>query len=157
MLGSNRQPIQVVSVALLALSLIVVAGCWSGGSYSAGTMPGKRSGVGQDAASNLRQGHVSNKPQRRAIGRIDDALLGKTVAVEGEVVQQCPAAGCWFRVRDGSGELFVDLNPAGLRLKQKRVGQRVRVTGRLAKIGNQYLLEATAVEFGSDAKADRRP
>ncbi|MBI1900455.1 MAG: hypothetical protein HYS13_04975 [Planctomycetia bacterium] len=82
-----------------------------------------------------------------AAGSLTDDLVGKTLTVDGEIVQQCPSVGCWFRLKDGTGELFVDLNPAGLRLKDKRVGQQARVTGRLAKIGKQFRLEARFVEF----------
>jgi hypothetical protein len=74
------------------------------------------------------------------------------VAVEGEIVQQCPATGCWFRVKDDVGDAFVDLNPAKLRLQEKRVGQHAKVTGRVVKLGGQFRLEAQHVEFTPEKK-----
>lgn len=76
-----------------------------------------------------------------------DEKVGQTVAVEGEIVQQCPASGCWFRMKDDVGEVFVDLAPAKLRLLEKREGQHVKVTGRVVKVGGQFRLDAQYVEF----------
>lgn len=73
--------------------------------------------------------------------------VGETLAIEGKIVQQCPASGCWFRMKDDGGEVFVDLAPAKLRLTEKREGQQAKVTGRVVKHGGQFRLEAQHVEF----------
>jgi RecJ-like exonuclease len=83
--------------------------------------------------------------------------LGQTVAVEGEIVQQCPSTGCWFRLKDDAGAAFVDLNPAKLRLRENRVGEHAKVTGRVAKHGGQFRLEAQHIAFtpaNKDAPSD---
>ena len=100
-------------------------------------------------------GQRPNEPAAvQRIDSLDEESVGQTVAVEGEIVQQCPSVGCWFRVQDESGDLFVDLNPSGLRLKNKRVGQKARVTGRVEKIGKQFRLEAEFVEFQQADRSD---
>ena len=57
------------------------------------------------------------------------------------------SSGCWFRMKDDVGEVFVDLAPAKLRLTEKREGQHAKVTGRVVKLGGQFRLEAQYVEF----------
>lgn len=88
-------------------------------------------------------------------GCVTKEKLGETVAIEGEIVQQCPSTGCWFRLKDEVGEVFVDLNPAKLHLQEKRVGQHAKVTGRVAIQGGQFRVEAQHVEF-SPNKSDTR-
>lgn len=87
-------------------------------------------------------------------GSLSDDIVGETVQIEGEVVKQCPAVGCWFIVKDQTGEVFVDLNPAELRLKAQREGQHAQVTGRVAKQAGQFRLEARSVRFDSGEKPD---
>ena len=84
---------------------------------------------------------------------VTDEKVGKTVEVEGEVVKQCPARGCWFRLKDDAGEVFVDLAPAKLFLTENRVGQHAKVIGRVVKQDGQLQLEAQHVEF-TPAKKD---
>ncbi len=80
----------------------------------------------------------------RALAKVSP---GQVVGVEGRVVQQCPSAGCWFRVQDGTGVVLVDLNPLGARLKSQRVGEAVRVVGRVERVQGQLRLAAQFVEF----------
>lgn len=80
-------------------------------------------------------------------GCISEENAGEIVALEGKIVQQCPASGCWFRMKDDAGEAFVDLAPARLRLQANRVGQHAKVTGRVVKKGGQFRLEARHVEL----------
>jgi hypothetical protein len=59
------------------------------------------------------------------------------VTLRGEVQQVCTSAGCWFTLRertgDSSRDLRVDLLPAAdFRLDQSAVGKTVVVRGRLA-------------------------
>jgi RNase P/RNase MRP subunit p29 len=52
---------------------------------------------------------------------------GKTVVVEGKILNECPS-GCWFDLKDGGAVLHVDIKPAGLAIPQK-VGHEVKVQG----------------------------
>ena len=75
------------------------------------------------------------------------------MAIEGDIIQQCPASGCWFRMKDDAGEVFVELAPSKLRLTENREGQHAKVTGHVVKRGAQFRLEAQYVEF-KPAKKD---
>lgn len=85
---------------------------------------------------------------------LSNEKVGQTVAIEGDIIQQCPASGCWFRMKDDVGEIFVDLAPAKLHLTEKREGQHAKVTGRVVKLGSQFRLEAQHVEFSSKKKVE---
>lgn len=80
-------------------------------------------------------------------GCISEENAGEIVAIEGKIVQQCPASGCWFRMKDDAGEAFVDLAPAKLRLESNRVGQHAKATGRVVKKSGQFRIEAQHVEL----------
>lgn len=77
----------------------------------------------------------------------DDQYVGQTVTIEGDVIQQCPASGCWFRIKDDNGEAFIDLAPAKLTIQGERVGQHAKVTGTVVKKTGQTRIEAKHVEF----------
>ncbi|HID76879.1 MAG TPA: hypothetical protein EYP56_12895, partial [Planctomycetaceae bacterium] len=120
MAGSPKKAMWVVGLLLPGAGVFGLMGC-----NSEPVSSGQRT-------STLGEPLDEPLPQQ-TVGSHTDDLVGTTLAVEGEIVQQCPAAGCWFRVKDKTGELFVDLKPAGLRLTESRVGQRVQVTGRVEK------------------------
>ncbi|MBI2826041.1 MAG: hypothetical protein HYX69_15255 [Planctomycetia bacterium] len=130
-----------LGVALLSAAIFSFVGCNRSADQDAG-------GLSAAAPSSLGkpvQGDVSTI----CAGCMSDEKLGETVAIEGEVVQQCPATGCWFRMKDDAGEVFVDLAPAKLRLTEAREGQHAKVSGRVMKQSGQFRLEAQHVEFGS--------
>ena len=81
-------------------------------------------------------------------GLLSEEMVGQTVSVTGEVVEQCPASGCWFKVKTESGETFVDLIPSPVRLSKNRAGQEARVTGEVVRRGSDLAIEAQQVEFG---------
>ncbi|MBN9520146.1 hypothetical protein J0H58_16730 [bacterium] len=85
-------------------------------------------------------------------GCVTEERLGQTVAVEATVAQQCPARGCWFRMKDDAGEVMVDLAPKKLELSESRVGQKAKVTGTVVKKGGKFWLEAQKVEFTTAGK-----
>ncbi len=139
MTTKHRYSLFFLGIAPMTMIAIGLTGC------------GTKNDADEPVAS-MGQPLEDSSPQREAAS-IDDHAIGKTIAIEGEIVKQCPAVGCWFIVKDESGEVFVDLNPAGLRLKQKREGGRARVTGRVTKKGGQYRLEAQHVQFETKKEA----
>lgn len=129
--------IGVAALTTVSLSLI---GCGSRGDSTTA-----------EAAASLGMPVNENVPTVDT-GSLSEDKIGTSLAVEGKIVQQCPSTGCWFRMKDDAGEVFVDLAPAKLRLTDKRVGQQAKVTGRLVKQGGQLRLEARHVELkGTDA------
>lgn len=53
--------------------------------------------------------------------------------VEGALVDRCRLLGCWLKLRDRTGELFVDLAPAGLNARSLPLGSQVQVSGHIGK------------------------
>ncbi len=80
-------------------------------------------------------------------GELSEEMTGETVSLVGEVVQQCPASGCWFRVKSESDETFINLVRSDIRLSRDRIGQRARIKGKVTKWGSELAVEATDVEF----------
>ena len=70
----------------------------------------------------------------------------KTVLIEGQVLRQCKAMGCFFFFQAGEKQLRVDLEQIAMSAPM-REGRVARVEGRMAPFGNGYQLLATAVEF----------
>lgn len=128
-------------VALLVLGSLCLVGCDSAENVS--------TPVG---ASGERIGQAPDQDVTEvAIEDLSQEMLGQSVQVEGTVTKQCPAVGCWLMVEGETGEVvFVDLNAAGLRLKQNREGEWAEVTGRVAKQGGRLRLEAQSVQFGPE-------
>ena len=50
------------------------------------------------------------------------------VTIEGQVIDQGPTMGCWVRLRDASGTLFVQTDPM-VYMPQELRGQTVRASG----------------------------
>jgi len=59
------------------------------------------------------------------------ALTGKEVTVKGAMTQKCPTAGCWFYVKDDTGEIRVDTAPSGFTITEIRLGKTVTVHGKV--------------------------
>ncbi len=41
------------------------------------------------------------------------ARAAQTITLRGEMIERCPVAGCWFKLRDKSGVVHVDTKAAG--------------------------------------------
>jgi outer membrane protein assembly factor BamB len=85
------------------------------------------------------------------IGRVGDILANPSefkdqeVIVEGKIITECPS-GCWFTLDDGTGTVYVDLNPSNLVIPQKR-GAEAKVYGKVViENGDAYII-GTKVEF----------
>jgi hypothetical protein len=72
--------------------------------------------------------------------------LKKTVAIEGEVREQCETMGCYFYVHVGEKTLRVDLQDIAMNAPRKN-GHMAKVEGQMVKYGDGFQLVATAVEF----------
>lgn len=136
----------------LALAALGVALLYAAVFFQAGCNRGDEK-VGSDGSAPASLGEqVKGDVPIVCAACVKEDKLGETVAIEGEIIQQCPASGCWFRMKDDAGEVFVDLAPAKLHLSENREGQHAKVTGRVAKRGAQFRLEAQYVEFKSAKK-----
>jgi hypothetical protein len=67
--------------------------------------------------------------------------------IEGTIVRQCPATGCWLYLKDASGkEVRVEMSDLASTFPQ-RGGRKAIVEGRLRKKGDSYEVDTKAVEF----------
>ena len=71
---------------------------------------------------------------------------GVPVTVKGTMVEKCPISGCWFKLRDGSGEITVDTNAAGFVVAEVPVNTTVTVRGTLPE-GPDPRLAASGVSY----------
>jgi uncharacterized protein YdeI (BOF family) len=70
---------------------------------------------------------------------------GKTVTIEGKIINECPAGG-WFDITDQTGVIYVDLHPSDVAIPQ-RVGGRVMAEGKVLIRDNKPMIVGTGVEL----------
>jgi uncharacterized protein YdeI (BOF family) len=70
---------------------------------------------------------------------------GKTITIEGKIIDECPAGG-WFDIKDQTGMIYVDLHPSDVAIPQ-RVGGRVMVEGKVLVRDNKSMIVGTGVEL----------
>jgi len=100
--------------------------------------------VGCTAAKTYGEAVIGQRVSIKDILTDSKSYDGKTVVVEGRIIQECPT-GCWFNLKDETGVLYVDLNPAGLAIPQK-VNHSAKVKGRVAAKKNQVMIIGEGVQ-----------
>ena len=114
------------SIALAAISALMLTGCHSAQPHVLGATPPGADIVTVHAASSLSP--------------------GKTVTVRGEMTEKCPVAGCWFMLKDGSGIVRVDTKAAGFVVTDVPLHTTVTVAGTVSP-GDQPGVSATGVSY----------
>lgn len=74
-----------------------------------------------------------------------DKFSGKSVRLEGKIIQECPSGG-WFMLKDNTGAILVDLHPSDLAIPQA-VNHSVAAEGRVKKEYNQVSVVGEGVEL----------
>lgn len=69
---------------------------------------------------------------------------GKVVKIEGDITEECPS-GCWFRLKDESGIMYVNIHPSNLVIPQAQ-GRRAVVEGVVKKEGLKVSVIGSGVE-----------
>jgi len=77
------------------------------------------------------------------------------VTLEGIVTEQCPATGCWLRMRVTKGDAWVDLGTHGIEDRRPLVGRRIRATGSVETRGGRTWLVAHQIEVLLDTPPQR--
>lgn len=99
-----------------------------------------------------------SRPQGKVLGK---APTGKTyhvisvkagttplkVTISGVMIEKCPTAGCWFRLRDKSGVIKVDTKSAGFVVVNVPLDSKVTVSGKVVSAGDDVTLDATGIRF----------
>ena len=84
-----------------------------------------------------------------AIATVQDLAARKAstpVVVEGEMIEKCPVAGCWFVLKDKTGVVRVDTKGAGFVVTDVPVHARLTVAGTVTP-GTQPGIAATGVRY----------
>lgn len=74
-----------------------------------------------------------------------DKFAGRTVRLEGKIIQECPSGG-WFMLKDNTGVVLVDLHPSEIAIPQA-VNHRVAAQGKVKKEYSQVSVIGEGVEL----------
>ena len=77
------------------------------------------------------------------------AAKGETarqVTVQGEMVEKCPVAGCWFKLRDKTGVIRVDTKAAGFVVSDVPLHTQMTVQGKIVP-GTESQVAATGLRY----------
>jgi uncharacterized protein YdeI (BOF family) len=77
---------------------------------------------------------------------LNPSLQRQTVNLEGIIITQCQGDGCWFFLNDGTGRIFIDLKPSGIKIPPK-TGKKAKVTGVVVNEGGNYMVIGHGVEI----------
>jgi uncharacterized protein YdeI (BOF family) len=96
------------------------------------------------------QGTVLGKPPKGEPRSILAVRAGDTpnqVTLNGVMVEKCPVAGCWFRLRDDTGIIKVDTKSAGFAVVNVPLETRVTITGTVVTENDEVFIAATGLRF----------
>jgi uncharacterized protein YdeI (BOF family) len=68
------------------------------------------------------------------------------VIVEGDVVEKCPTAGCWFKLHDKTGTVRVDTKAAGFVVSDLPLHTHILVEGH-TMVGAEATVAATGIRY----------
>ena len=82
---------------------------------------------------------------------LPDSFRRQSVRVKGEIERQCPAAGCWLFLNDGTGRsIRVELGDYFPELP-RHVGETAEVEGEWIPMGEGHQFIGTRITFGGEA------
>jgi len=76
----------------------------------------------------------------------DPSMEKKPVILEGTILTQCRASGCWFFLKDSTGYVLVDLAPRNFKIPPS-MGKKARVEGLITVEKGQVKIQARGVEI----------
>jgi uncharacterized protein YdeI (BOF family) len=83
----------------------------------------------------------------RTIYSIKMVGRGTPVVLDGIMVEKCPVAGCWFRLRDSTGTIKVDTRSAGFVVANVPVNSKLTVSGKSVMDGDDVAIEALGIRY----------
>jgi uncharacterized protein YdeI (BOF family) len=96
------------------------------------------------------QGTVLGKAPKGELRTILAVRAGDTpprVTLSGVMIEKCPVAGCWFRLRDDTGIIKVDTKSAGFTVVNVPLETRVSVTGTVVTESDEVFIAATGLRY----------
>ena len=91
-------------------------------------------------------GNVPNR-EMRSILSVRAGTTPSQVNIHGVMVEKCPTAGCWFRLRDKTGTIKVDTRSAGFVVVNVPLQKEVTVAGKIIPEGDDVMIEATGLSY----------
>ena len=99
-----------------------------------------------------------HKPKGSVLGTPPDGEVRTVLAVQagetpsnvtlaGVMVEKCPVAGCWFRLRDRTSVIKVDTKSAGFVVVDVPLESTVTVSGKVVTEGDEVVIQATGVRY----------
>ena len=76
---------------------------------------------------------------------LDSTISGKKVTVSGNISSQCMSSGCWFVLRDDTGQVFINLAPNNM-IVPPRMERPAKVTGTVITRPGELQIVADGVE-----------
>jgi uncharacterized protein YdeI (BOF family) len=119
---NHRAPLFATALFLISL----LAGCNKAGTTVLGQPP-------------------SGQPQTVSAARVSPD--SSPIVLQGVLIEKCPVAGCWFRLRDQSGVIKVDTKVAGFVVTSVPLETKLTVAGKVAGQGDEPTLEATGLRY----------
>jgi len=71
----------------------------------------------------------------------------RQVTISGMMVEKCPTAGCWLRLKDNTGIIKVDTKAAGFVVVKVPLEAHVTVTGKIMTEGDDVVIAATGLRY----------
>ena len=96
------------------------------------------------------QGTVLGKNPAGELRTILSVKAGNTppqVTVSGVLIEKCPVAGCWLRLRDSTGVIKVDTKSARFVVVPVPLGSQMTVAGQAVADGDDVMIEATGLRY----------
>jgi uncharacterized protein YdeI (BOF family) len=96
------------------------------------------------------KGTVLGKPPKGEAQSVLSIRAGTAPAqftLSGVMIEKCPTAGCWFRLRDNTGVIRVDTKSAGFVVVGVPLETKITVAGKAVPEGNDVQIEATGLRY----------
>ena len=71
---------------------------------------------------------------------------GKILSFQGTITALCKNDGCWFKLKDNTHEILVDLKPFDFRTHNEIVGKKVKLNGKVNKKNGKTKIDAISAD-----------
>lgn len=77
---------------------------------------------------------------------VNPSFDNKLINLEGKILTQCMASGCWFFLKDDTGHILVDSAPSGFTIPES-IGKKAKVTGVVSREAEVLKIIARGVKI----------
>ena len=81
------------------------------------------------------------------VAAVREAASSQNVTLSGVMIEKCPIAGCWFRLRDTTGIIWADTKSAGFAVVNVPLAAKVIVSGKIVADGADITLDAAGLRY----------